>query len=234
MKISNLQAIRAAIAAGLFVSVFTVAPLSAASSSKSPTMALSGDVGTTGAGASLWITASKKFVVTVGYNGLNTSLDVDTDDINYDSKFKLSNGHALLRFYPAGGRFNLTAGAMLANNKVDVTGRPGAGATYTIDGVDYPASLVGDLTGTADWDNSVAPYFGVGWSKTPDAGGWGMFVDLGAMYTGAATATLAATGPIASDPTFQANLRQEEQNLNDDLENFEFYPVVRLGFMYRF
>ena len=54
------------------------------------------------------------------------------------------------------------------------------------------------------------------------------------MFQGSPTANLSATGPIASDPGFQADLAKEENNLQDDLDNFEYYPVISIGFNYRF
>jgi hypothetical protein len=40
---------------------------------------------------------------------------------------------------------------------------------------------------------------------------------------------LNATGPIASQPEFQANLAIEERNLEDDARPFRFYPVLSFG-----
>lgn len=45
---------------------------------------------------------------------------------------------------------------------------------------------------------------------------------------------LSSDGPISTDPTFQQNLAIEESNLQNDLDNFEIYPVVALGVSYRF
>ncbi len=58
-----------------------------------------------------------------------------------------------------------------------------------------------------------------------------MYIDLGIMATGSAQAALTASGLIASDPTFQQQLRQE---VNDELDAFDLFPVLKIGFMYRF
>ena len=37
-----------------------------------------------------------------------------------------------------------------------------------------------------------------------------------------------------ADPTFQANLAQEEASAEDDISDFDVYPVIALGLSYRF
>lgn len=45
---------------------------------------------------------------------------------------------------------------------------------------------------------------------------------------------LFATGPIASDPTFQAHLAEEERGIQDELDILKFYPVLSISLVYRF
>ena len=39
---------------------------------------------------------------------------------------------------------------------------------------------------------------------------------------------------LASDPLFQQQLATEAQALEDDLEEFKYYPVVAVGLTYKF
>ena len=42
--------------------------------------------------------------------------------------------------------------------------------------------------------------------------------------------SLTATGgTLVNDPAFQAQLVQEEQNLQDEINDYEVYPVVQAG-----
>ena len=54
------------------------------------------------------------------------------------------------------------------------------------------------------------------------------------MFQGSPEVTLSATGPITSDTTFLAELAKEEDNLQDDLDSYEFYPIISIGINYRF
>jgi hypothetical protein len=63
---------------------------------------------------------------------------------------------------------------------------------------------------------------------------WGFYCDFGVAFTESPDVSLAANGTLAANPAFQANLAQERQKIEDDLEPFEFYPVLSLGIFYRF
>jgi hypothetical protein len=41
-------------------------------------------------------------------------------------------------------------------------------------------------------------------------------------------------GILANDPTFQTQLTQEEQNLQDEINDYEVYPVVQAGLTFSF
>jgi hypothetical protein len=53
-------------------------------------------------------------------------------------------------------------------------------------------------------------------------------------FIGSPDVDLSATGPIASNPDFMANLAEEEREINNDLEDFKFYPVLCMSLFYRF
>ena len=63
---------------------------------------------------------------------------------------------------------------------------------------------------------------------------WGFVFDLGVVFQGSPDADLTATGPLASDPTFLAELAKEEQQLQDEVDDYEYYPVVSIGVTYKF
>ena len=210
------------------------ATFASAQHSDQHSLAFGAEAGTTGLGASVWLTASSRLVVTAGYGSLTGDHDYSTNGVDYNGSVDLSNGYALVRWHPFAGHFHLSTGAVLTENTITVTGRPQDGTTYDIDGVQYPAEIVGSIVGDVKWDKSLVPYFGLGWSKQPLEGGWGAFLDLGVIQSGSADATLSATGTAASDPTFQDHLRAEEQDVNNELDSYELFPVARIGVLYRF
>ncbi|EDY81583.1 outer membrane insertion C-terminal signal domain protein [Verrucomicrobiia bacterium DG1235] len=201
---------------------------------KNPIVALGLEAGSTGFGGSLWVTVSDQFVVNMAMGGADQSADYTTGGVDYTGSVDLANSLAVLEWHPSGGRFHLSAGMVLADNAVQVVGRPLEGTTYELDGVLYPATLVGSITGDVEWEESIAPYLGLGFSKRTRGQGWGAYFNAGVMYSGSAAAVLEATGLIAEEPEFLSHLRVEERELNEELDKFELYPVVRAGLMYRF
>jgi hypothetical protein len=207
------------------------APKSADTASR---LALVAEAGTAGFGPSLIISASDKFTFTVGYTWLDYDYDVETDDADYNGKLKLSNLKALANWHPWGGTFHFSAGLFATNNEVSITARPAPGNVFEVNGVDYPTSQIQSITGTATFEDDIAPYVGIGWAKSPANSGLAFYATLGVLFAGDANARLTATGPAANTPQFQSNLRAEERDINDDLGVLGAYPVLQLGLQYRF
>lgn len=46
--------------------------------------------------------------------------------------------------------------------------------------------------------------------------------------------TLRATGTMAGDPTFQGDLSKEANDIKDDIDDLEVYPVISAGLYIRF
>ena len=200
-----------------------------------PRFALGGEVGTTGIGPVGIFTLSPKFTISAGYTWFDDyDEDVDTDTGNYTGTLNLSNAAVVLNWHPAAGSFHVSGGAVAQDNNIDLVGRPHANTTYTIGNNTYTGAQVGSLQGNVEYGNSIAPYLGVGWSKAPTVRGLGFSFDLGAMITGTANAVLRATGPIASNSTFQTDLQREQQKVNDKLDKYGVFPVVKFALFWRF
>ena len=93
----------------------------------------------------------------------------------------------------------------------------------------------------------MEPAITFGWGNIATRGDrrWTIPVELGVVFSRAPTATLSLGGSaclqngsncrnIATEPVLQADVHQEEANLNDDLSFFKLIPVISFGFGYRF
>jgi hypothetical protein len=197
-------------------------------------IALVAEAGTAGFGPSLIISANEKFTFTVGYTWLDYDYDVESDDADYAGDLKLSNFKALANWHPWGGTFHFSAGLFATDNEVSITAKPEPGNTYEINGTVYQSSQIQSITGSATFEDDIAPYIGVGWAKSPNQSGLAFYATLGVFFAGDASARLDATGPQANNAQFQRDLRAEEREINDDLEDLGMYPVLQLGLQYRF
>jgi hypothetical protein len=112
---------------------------------------------------------------------------------------------------------------------------------YDIGGVPVPVSILGTLDADVDFD-PIAPYAGLGFGRAPGSGsGLGVTLDLGVLFQGKGDVTLTPRIPAGSplnDPVarqaFQILVDREERDLQDDVNDYDMYPVVSLGISYRF
>jgi hypothetical protein len=125
----------------------------------------------------------------------------------------------------------LSGGAVLFSEDTEVRGRPSE--SVEIGDESYTPEQIGTLSGefvTKD----LAPYIGIGFGKLGGRLGPGLAIDLGVAFHGRPDVRLAASGPIAAVPAFQANLREEEENIEDDADWFRVYPVLAIGLVIGF
>lgn len=187
---------------------------------------------------------TEKFSLRGQFNTFSYDDDFDKDGVKYKGSLDLSTFGLLVDWHPMGGGFRVTGGVYSNGNSLSGVGT-GEG-TYTIGDQTYTVGPDDTLRATADVDlgSSIAPYFGIGWGHAPsNKGGLLLSFDIGVLAQGSPDATLAVTGTAnngadnfdsESRPDLQAQVRKEEQNLEDDLSNFEVYPVISFGIGWRF
>jgi hypothetical protein len=195
--------------------------------------ALGGKASTLGLGIDGTVGLLPRLNLRVGANAFSIELDTSTSDIDYDMEVDLLSFPIVLDWHLfRDSGFRISAGALINQNEADLEGS--SQSSYTIGGIEYTAAELGTLRGKVDFD-TVAPYLGIGWGNAVGKNKrWSFNCDLGVVFQGQANIDLAANGPVASDPSFQADLDQEKQDLEDELDDYKYYPVVSLGVSYRF
>lgn len=168
-----------------------------------------------------------------GANAFSFDFDANTSDIDYDLEVDLLSFPVVLDWHPfKDSAFRITGGILINRNEANADAS--SQSSYTIGDNEYTAAALGSLTGKVDF-NKVAPYVGIGWGNAVGKNKrWSFSCDFGVVFQGEANIDLTASGPIASDPTFQANLAREKQELEDELDDYKYYPVVSLGITYKF
>jgi hypothetical protein len=187
--------------------------------------------GTLGIGPEVAFRFSENLGVRGNVTFLGVNRSVDSDDINYDGDLKLKSGGLMLDVHPFGGGFRVSAGARVNRNRVKLVAKP----TDDVEVGDeiYTPEEIGTLSGTVK-ANKLAPTLTLGWGGGLKPG-LKFGIEAGAMFQGSPTVkNLRATGLLASDPDFQASLRDEEAEVEDDIDKFKIYPIVQLSIGYRF
>lgn len=190
-------------------------------------------VGSTGIGADLTFRLTKPLNLRIGGSFFGLDREFTQSDITFDGKATLAVGTALLDLHPGGGNFRISAGAVYNKSKGE---GDSVGGTVVLNGVPYDVNSVGKIHGEVT-GNEIGPYAGIGWGNAVREGSRLRFVmDLGVYYWGSPKVALTATptDPALVPPTFYADLEAERQQIEDDVSQYKFYPVVSFGLSYRF
>jgi len=192
--------------------------------------------GTLGVGGQVSYAWTERVQTRVMVAGASADVDFDADggsDLEYSGNVDLLHGALLVDYHPFGGVFRLTGGVMLNDDKID------GSATceqLACDLGDNEGILVrGDrLDATARYD-SVSPYVGIGWGKSPGAeGGLGFSADIGVFYLGDPDVNVELRGASSTNPVVRDAVEEEQDGIQEDLDKLPLYPVVMLGVDYRF
>jgi hypothetical protein len=198
-----------------------VALIAAAGSAQA--FGLGARIGTTGIGADVGFGVAPTLGGRIGYSAGSISRDVETSDVNYDAKAKLSNLNLFLDWSPL-GPFRISAGFIANDNKIEANGvgNPGTafqGATFT---------------GTIKPEKSFAPYLGIGYGNVWTRG-LNFYFDLGIMFQGTPQVTLEANCSATPSPTACNNqVAAERQRLQDKVDRYKYYPVANIGITFGF
>jgi len=206
-------------------------------------------LGTLGIGFDGAVAATDRSNVRVGFNFFNFNHDFDNDGITLAAHLKLRSVTAQFDFFPTGGSFHVSPGLMIYNgNRVEATAFVPAGQQFTLGGDRLLSNPSNPVNGDAKVSfEKVAPQITIGWGNIATRGDrrWSIPVELGVVFSRAPTGALNLGGSaclpngtncrnVATEPLLQADVRQQEADLNHDLEVLKIIPVISFGFGYRF
>jgi hypothetical protein len=213
----------------VFVSTLSVLLTILAGCADSERFAVAGKAGTLGLGGELSAKVATDINARVGFNTLDLDFDdQEFDEVEYDVGIKLSSFSAIADWHIFDNSFKISGGVISIDNEFDLDGRPTE--DVEIGGTTYTPTQVGTLSGQAEIDG-LAPYVGIGWGN-PFGGKrrWGFTCDFGVAFTDSPDVRLSASNPAVS----QADLEQERQDIEDDLDVIRIYPVLSIGLYFRF
>ena len=197
-------------------------------------------IGTLGVGANFAMAINESLQLRLNINGLKVSKTKTQDGIKYDGDLKLFTAGLLADYYPsATSTFHYSLGAYYNKNKLTATAKPN-GLSYIINGTTYTVNAIDKIDASLTF-KKFAPYAGFGWGGKLNNSGWGWNFDIGVMYHGTPKFSLKATpGNLASLPAGKTwadvvnDVSAQEATTQSDVKKYKFYPVISVGFVYRF
>ena len=231
----------------IWLALFLVVSVAGFGQDDNGAMAILGKVSSLGAGADLAVAIRPKQSVRVGVNALTYGRRYDRDGIVYHGDLHLMSVDALWDYFPLGGRFHISGGALLYNgNKLDARADVPAGETFDISNATYRSSATDPIHGTGTLRlNKFAPMALVGFGNPAHGENkLAMSFDVGVAFAGTPKVSLSfagtacdASGANCSSATladFQQSVRDEQAKLNRNVSSYQFYPVVQMSIGYRF
>ena len=212
---------------------------------------VSAEVGSLGYGANIAWAMNDKTELQAGWAGDDVADlfggDFDANDINYDVDTDFSNPYLGVQYRPAANWFTMGAGIIVPDNDIDVRANAEGDGYYSIDGNKYYAGTataeqlleddfggqnVGNLEGSLEHRNKLAPYLTVGF-RPNITNNFGVFGEVGAAYLGKVDADVRYTGEGGNTVAANQAARDAENDL-EDKNWLEWMPIVKLGATYRF
>lgn len=216
------------------IRLFGMALLAGASAQAAAAAAVTVHGSTLGLGAGITVGLTEQLNLRGQFNSFSYDFDDEASDIDYAFDLELGSVGAMLDWHPGGGGFRLSAGFYLNDNEVNGTGEPTT-ATVEIGDTIFDTADVGTLTADLGFDD-VAPYLGIGWGNAIGREGrLGIALDIGVLLQGEPDVNFRSVGanPAVQD-LIDAEIAQEEAEIQDDIDEFDLYPVITFGLSYRF
>ena len=187
--------------------------------------------GTLGIGPQVAFRPTPLFGVRANAGFLSVSRDEEVDDIDYDGELDLNSYGAMLDWFPTGGGFRISLGGRVNNTEIGLVGSPNT--NVTVGNTTYTPQQIGRLSGTVTTDE-FAPMLTLGYGGTLGEG-FTIGAEIGVLWQGEPEITnLRATGLLASAPQLQTDIEREEREIEDELSDYDVWPILQVEFLYRF
>jgi hypothetical protein len=179
--------------------------------------------GTNGLGGEYAVRIIPTVVVRGIIQGYDTDYNQTVSGINYDGSLKLGSFGAQVDFRPPILPFYATAGIFSNSNEFNLAATPTG--SVSIGNSTYQGSQVGTLRSTAAFDDVA--YFG-GLGLKLGLGPVEAALEAGIYYQGEPNVTFTASGPLASNAVFQADLAREKAKILDKFDGAKYWPMITL------
>jgi len=203
---------------------------------------------TLGLGVDAATAVTRRSNLRAGFNAFSYSRTVTKDGIDYHGTLGLRSLQILYDQYLVGG-LHVSPGLLLYNgNHADATASVPGGSAFTLGGASFSSDRTNPVTGAATVNlRKAAPMLLVGFGNLLPRGARRFTVnfEFGVVFQGAPDTRLSLNGSacnlqgsvcqnVSSSPEVQSHIQAEQQKINDSLGLLKYYPVVSLGFGYKF
>jgi hypothetical protein len=185
-----------------------------------------------------------------GFNMISYSRTFNKDGVAYDGQFGFKTVEAHYDIFPFAGAFHVSPGVLIyAGTPITATATVPANQSFSLGSTTYISDSAAPVSGNGNIKfNQAAPMATIGWGNLvprKSSKHFSIPLELGVAFQGSPKATLNLAGSvcdpgpvncrtIASDSTVQANIVSEQNKINNSMRFFKEYPIISVGFGYKF
>ena len=187
--------------------------------------------------------------VRAGFNMFSYSRTFDKDGIGYAGQIGFKTVEAHYDIFPFAGRFHLSPGVLTyIGNPVTANASVPGGQSFTLGDQSYYSDSASPVTGKGKINfNRAAPMFTVGWGNLVSRreSHFSVPFEIGVAFQGSPKANLNLAGNVcdspgvncrsaATDQGVQQQVVAEQTKINNSMSFFKVYPIISVGFGYKF
>lgn len=189
-----------------------------------PYIGLGGGYSNVGEGLELTFRFSEHFGVNYSFYEQEESIEIG----GYNQSLDILNRSFSLDFFPTGKNFYLTGAVIIPGEEIDISLNA---SNYNISSID---SNLSSIDGSLDLGYSLVPYLGLGF-KQNNKDGFGYFAEAGASYLKPDV----SLSPVYNNSSYSNSNTEEaidgiEQDIYEQLDDYEINYMIKLGFYYIF
>ncbi len=203
-----------------------------------------------GAGVETAVRVTHRTNVRAGFNGFSYSRGFNKDGVSYDGRLSFKTVEAHYDVFPFAGNFHVSPGVLAyIGNPITANAAVPGGQNFSLGGTSYLSDPAVPVRGMGKINfNRAAPLVTVGWGNLvsrKESKHFSVPVELGVAFQGSPKATLNLTGNVCNDDgtecrnvttnsSVQSNIVSEQSKINNSMRFFKVYPIISIGFGYKF
>lgn len=190
----------------------------------SPYVGLGGGYSNVGEGVELTLRFSEHLGANYSFYKQEESIKIG----DYNQSLDILNRSFSLDFFPTGKNFYLTGAVIIPGEETDISLNA---SNYNISSID---SNLSSIDGSLDLGYPLVPYLGLGF-KQNNKDGFGYFAEAGASYLKSDV----SLSPVYNNSSYSNSNTEEaidgiEQDIYEQLDDYEINYMIKLGFYYIF
>ena len=207
-------------------------------------------VSSVGVGGEVAVRVTHLTNVRAGFNMISYSRGFNKDGLAYNGQLSFKTFEAHYDIFPWAKSFHISPGVLVyAGDPITATSSVPGGQSFSLGGVTYYSDSANPVTGNGKIDfNRAAPMITVGWGNLvsrKEGSHFSVPFEVGVAFQGTPKASLNLAGNVcdstgvncvnaATDPIVQSNVVAEQNKVNNSLSLFKAYPIISIGFGYKF